>query len=236
MLRKEIVPRLLLIHHQIRRSRGPTPPTEAEIEEFGRLVIQPEAVAARAYFDSMRARGHSLDTLFVDFLAPTARHLGELWDQDRCDFVDVTLGVARLHELLEMFSFADEFVGDDLRHRAILIASPGEKHRFGMDMVAKFMRAAGWTVTIEIERSAEENARSVADEWVGVAGLTMSSDVESKPRRERSRCCARALSTPAFRSSSAGPPSPTMPNWSRKLERTPPRMTRRPRSFSPKGC
>jgi len=141
------------------------------------LVIQPEAVAARAYFDVMRARGYSLDALFVDFLAPTARHLGELWDQDRCDFVDVTLGVARLHELLEMFSLAEDYVGDDLRHRAILIASPGEKHRFGMDMVAKFMRAAGWTVTIEIERSAEENARSVADEWVGVAGLTMSSDI-----------------------------------------------------------
>ncbi len=177
ILRSEIVPRLLLIHHEIRKNAGSAPPNQAEIEEFGRLAMKPDSASATAYFAAMRAKGHSIDTLFVDFLAPTARHLGELWEQDRVDFIDVTLGVARLHELLEMFGFAQEIVGDDLRHRAILIAPPGEKHLFGIDMVAKFFRASGWTVTLEIEHTLEHNLRSVADEWIGCVGLTMSSEV-----------------------------------------------------------
>ena len=181
ILRSEIVPRLLLIHHEIRKKSDTAPPSQAEIEEFGALAMKPDSAAATAYFVTMREKGHSLDTLFVDFLAPTARHLGELWEQDRVDFIDVTLGVARLHELLEMFGLAEEILGDDLRHRAILIAPPGEKHLFGVDMVAKFLRAAGWTVTLEIEHTAEHNMRSVADEWVGVVGLSMSSEARVEP-------------------------------------------------------
>jgi len=181
ILRSEIVPRLLLIHHEIRKHKETAPPSQAEIDEFGALAMKPDSAAATAYFVAMREKGHSLDTLFVDFLAPTARHLGELWEQDRVDFIDVTLGVARLHELLEMFGLAEEIVGDDLRHRAILIAPPGEKHLFGVDMVAKFLRAAGWTVTLEIEHTAEHNMRSVADEWVGVVGLSMSSEARVEP-------------------------------------------------------
>jgi len=177
ILRSEIVPRLLLIHHEIRKTGDAAPYGQAEIEEFGRLAMKPDSALANAYFLKMRERGHSIDSLFVDFLAPTARHLGELWEQDRVDFIDVTLGVARLHELLEMFGLAEEIVGDDLRHRAILIAPPGEKHLFGIEMVAKFFRAAGWTVTLEIEQSQERTLRAVADEWVGCVGLTLSSDL-----------------------------------------------------------
>ena len=171
ILRTEIVPRLLLIHHEIRKRVDTAPPSQAEIEEFGRLAMKPDSASATASFVAMREKGHSIDSLFVDFLAPTARHLGELWEQDRVDFIDVTLGIARLQEVLEMFGLAEEVMGDDLRHRAILIAPPGEKHLFGIDMVAKFLRAAGWTVTQEIEHAAEHNVRSVADEWIGVVGL-----------------------------------------------------------------
>ena len=117
-----MAPPALIIHHEIRKIGETALYGQAEIEEFGRLAMKPDSAQANAYFLKMRERGHSIDSLFVDFLAPTARHLGELWEQDRVDFIDVTLGVARLHELLEMFGLAEEIVGDDLRHRAILIA------------------------------------------------------------------------------------------------------------------
>ena len=34
------------------------------------------------------------------FIAPAALHLGEMWQQDLCDFFEVTLGVGRLQMLM----------------------------------------------------------------------------------------------------------------------------------------
>ena len=42
----------------------------------------------------LRGRGVSVEALYVHLLAPAARHLGELWEDDRCHFADVTVGMA----------------------------------------------------------------------------------------------------------------------------------------------
>lgn len=170
----EILPRLQRFHHEIAKAGAPPDaPSSEEIVEFGALTIGPDIGAASLYFDKMRAKGHSLDTLFVHFLAPTARHLGELWEQDLCDFIDVTIGVGRLQELLSIFGAADQGV-TELHHRALLIATPGERHLFGLDMVASFMRNAGWTVSLGAGLGVEESAAVAAREWYGVAGVTLS--------------------------------------------------------------
>ena len=177
VIAEAIIPRLLLIHQNARatidsvRTFAPE-----EIAEFGKLTFGADSAAAGVYFEKMRARGHSSDTLFVDLLAPTARHLGELWDRDLCDFIDVTLGVARLQELLTIFGAAEDIPLIDLRHRAYLVSTPSEKHLFGVDMVAKLMRGAGWEVTIGKGLSPVENASEVARDWYGVFGMTLSAD------------------------------------------------------------
>ncbi len=174
----QILPRLLQHHLEIREpSLAIEPPTAEEIEEFGDLIIGPNIDAATKYFRKMQAKGHSLDTLFVHFLEPTARYLGDLWTQDRCDFIDVTIGVARLQELLTLFSSTIEVDFDDMLHHALLISMTGEQHLFGVDMVAKFMRGAGWTVTTGAQVSVDESAGIVNREKFGVVGLTLSSEV-----------------------------------------------------------
>ena len=177
VIAEAIIPRLLLIHQNARATidsvRAFAP---EEIAEFGKLTFGADSAAAGVYFEKMRARGHSIDTLFVDLLAPTARHLGELWDRDLCDFIDVTLGVARLQELLTIFGAAEDIPLIDLRHRAYLVSTPSEKHLFGVDMVAKLMRGAGWEVTIGKGLSPRENASEVAHDWYGVFGMTLSAD------------------------------------------------------------
>jgi methanogenic corrinoid protein MtbC1 len=172
----EIVPRLQLIHHKLRREPTLAAPAPNEIVEFGALTIGFDETAPIAYFEKMRAKGYSLETLFVDFLAPTARHLGELWDQDRCDFIDVTLGVARLQQLLALFGSAEDIPVHDIQQRALLISAPSEKHLFGVDIVAKFMRGAGWDVTVEKGLDVDQNVAAVSTEWFGVAGVTLSAE------------------------------------------------------------
>jgi methanogenic corrinoid protein MtbC1 len=145
-----------------------------EIAQFGQLVMASDPEAATVFFERMRERGHSLDTLYEGLMAPTARHLGELWHQDRCDFVDVTLGVSRLQELLKIFSSAADITVVDIRRRALLITTPGDHHLFGVDLIGTFLREAAWDVTMEKGLGPEQNMRTVAGEWFGVAGIAMS--------------------------------------------------------------
>jgi methanogenic corrinoid protein MtbC1 len=175
VLAEEIVPRLLTIHHRIRSDTVSVPLAE-EIEEFGSLAMSADIGTTSLYFEAMRAKGHSVESLFVNLLAPTARHLGELWEQDRCDFIDVTIGVARLQQLLDIFGTADERPILDLHQRALLITTVGEKHLFGVDMVARFMRAAGWEVSVGASLGPKESASLAAREWYGVLGLTLSAE------------------------------------------------------------
>jgi methanogenic corrinoid protein MtbC1 len=175
VIEAQIVPRLQLLHHNVRRASTHVLGSD-EIAEFGALAIAVHADGAVAYFERMREKGHSLDTLFAHLLAPTATHLGELWEQDRCDFVDVTLGVARLQELLEMFGSSAPRRVVDLQHRSLLATIPGEKHVFGVDLVATFMRGAGWDVTVEKGLDSGDIVNLVATERIAVFGMTLSAE------------------------------------------------------------
>jgi len=177
VIAEQIVPKLLLIHKHTRLDDGCANAfTKEEITEFGNLAMAADSAAARAFFEKMQARGHSLDTLFVHLLAPTARRLGEYWEQDLCDFIDVTIGVARLQELLTIFGAADDIPVVDLQHRALLATAPNEQHVFGIDMVGKLMRAAGWDVTIRKGPSIKDIAAKVAEDWYGVVGIALSAE------------------------------------------------------------
>jgi len=177
VIAEQIVPKLLLIHKHTRLDDGGANAfSKDEITEFGNLAMGADSAAARAYFEKMRARGHSLDTLFVHLLAPTARRLGEYWEQDLCDFIDVTIGVARLQELLTIFGSADDIPLIDLQHRVLLATAPDEQHVFGIDMVGKLMRAAGWDVTIRKGPSIKDVAAAVAGDWYAVVGVALSAE------------------------------------------------------------
>jgi MerR family transcriptional regulator, light-induced transcriptional regulator len=172
----EIGPRLVLLH---RGSAGPlrdSRPSAEEIETLAGLAIGSDEAAATAYFETVRAHQHSFATLLTCLVAPAAQRLGELWQQDLCDFFDVTVGVGRLQALMDRFDSTDSTPSCDARRRAVLIALPGEKHLLGANMVTKVLEATGWSVTVEHGLAAERNARTVAEEWFGVLGLTVGAD------------------------------------------------------------
>ncbi|MFO1125423.1 MAG: cobalamin B12-binding domain-containing protein [Methylocystis sp.] len=180
----DIVPRLQLMHHALSAHDAENAFERDEIETFGALLTGDDGEGASNFFDRMRDKGHSLETLFIGLLAEAARHLGTLWEEDRCDFVDVTLGVARLQKLMCRFGGVDEPPARDPRQRALLATLPGEKHVFGVDMVAAFMRNAAWDVRLERDLEADNVASVSADEWFGVFGITLSaeSDLERLAR------------------------------------------------------
>ena len=130
--------------------------------------------AASRYFDEMRAKSLSVETLFIHLLAPTARYLEELLEQDRCDLIDFTLGIARLQQFLAIFDAIDQIAVGGSDHRALLVTMPGERHVFDRDLIAALMRGAGWETSANSCRSAKDAAALVSHEWFGLLSVTLS--------------------------------------------------------------
>jgi methanogenic corrinoid protein MtbC1 len=175
----EIVPRLLLS----RRSVAPTPvPANAEeldpgdAAELARLLLVYDIEIPMAYVDAIRSRGVPVQSIYLNLLAPAARRLGLLWERDECDFLQVTVGLGRLHQLLQRLSLADpepppvEVRGSG--RRALLATAPGEQHAFGILMVTQFFRQSGWEVWNEFPESSQQLVGCVRQHSFALVGLS----------------------------------------------------------------
>lgn len=179
----EIVPRLLYLHTEVVPEAPPVDvlidalrPSSTDIDALAHIVLGDDIEAAATYITVMRERGLSMETLYVELLEPTARHLGKMWDNDECDFIDVTIGVARLQSLLAIFN--ETYILPELgTQRHILLATtPGNQHSFGIAIIERLLLAAGWQVQTELAGSEVDIIDSVEINWFAVVGLTAGSD------------------------------------------------------------
>lgn len=175
MVSTEIVPRLLRLHlvGEADDATAMGHPTEADISGLAEIVMGDDLGASASYVSGLRDRGLAMETLFVELLEPTARALGAMWDRDECDFIDVTLGVARLQKLLAIFNATHAEPSLDARRQVLMAMTPGDQHHFGAAMVSKFLRAGGWSVHDEPDATIEAIAAEVETNWYAVAGLTL---------------------------------------------------------------
>jgi methanogenic corrinoid protein MtbC1 len=197
----EIVPRLVLSRRSspgLYPGLGELPPGALDevpliVGESARYVQQPDDVLeladllvndrfqiATSFVDGLRTSGVPLESLYLDLLAPTARHLGDLWTNDTLHFADVTIGLCHLQQVLHDFSpaFLNEASTRDDGRRALLMSVPGGQHTFGVSMVAEFFRRARWDVVTGAPVSRDELIRTVRSQWFAVVGLSVSCDVQ----------------------------------------------------------
>lgn len=102
--------------------------------------------------------------LIADYIPEAARRLGEGWQEDTRSFVDVTLGVARLSDLLR--DVAGDWKGDEApvtgRPSVLLIVPPAEQHTLGASVLACRMRRLGISVCLRVAPALTELAGLVA--------------------------------------------------------------------------
>ena len=179
----EIVPRLVLSRRstQVPRS-GPANlqryPTDLDIKELVRLLLAHDAPVASAYVEAIRQGGVSLESICLELLAPAARELGVMWAEDECDFMQVTVGLCRLHQVLRVLSA--EFRVDECEaqpgRRILLAPMPGDQHTFGITLVAQFLRRAGWEVWHEFSSRSADIVEVLRQNWFTVVGLSVGSE------------------------------------------------------------
>jgi methanogenic corrinoid protein MtbC1 len=176
----EVIPRLMLAH------RAPAPrarnqgnaPGQADIEALGDIVMRGDLTAALSFVDEFRKNGTALETIFLDLLAPTARRLGALWETDDVHFMDVTVGLCRLQQVLHELSPDFEAEGEqrETGPRVLLAPVPGEQHLLGILIVEEFCRRAGWDVWTAFSGSPRDIRDLVRSQHFDAVGLSMSSE------------------------------------------------------------
>ncbi len=187
----DVIPRLVQAH------RPPTTTVHAPsvlpvlpadgVARFVQLIIGDSESGIQTAVAGHRQAGLTVEALCLDLFAPAARQLGEMWDDDLCDFAAVTVGLGRMQRLLRELSPA---FGAEVEHpangRRALFAQPAdEQHSLGLSMVAEFFRREGWDVAVAAGGSAEDPAARVRKEWFDVVGFSIGYEKRLEWLRER---------------------------------------------------
>jgi methanogenic corrinoid protein MtbC1 len=205
----DIVPRLLLTRrggdHHARRT--PDLITGDDVARFTDLVLADNAAGTTAFVDALRARGILTDALFLDLLGPSALLLGTRWEDDICSFGDVTLAMLRLQRLLrDMIPvFHAEIAPRPEIRRALLVPAPGERHGMGLQIVAEFLRRAGWHVMSGAPESRQALLDLVRQDWFAMVGLSTACSTRLESLATVVRLIRRASRNPAVGIMVGGP-------------------------------
>lgn len=186
----DIIPRLMLAFDTRRASEAQattvTDRLTDSVDEFVQLLLAHDAPISINYVTTLRSEGIPLSTLYLDLLAPAARRLGVMWEDDECSFTDVTIGVCRMHQVLLEFSrcFSASGGSGDPGQNALIVPVPGEQHTFGLFMVMEFFRRAGWNCWSGSPSTRKEFHSLVQQQDFDVIGFSVSADRFVDPAAE----------------------------------------------------
>jgi methanogenic corrinoid protein MtbC1 len=180
-IKTQIIPKIFIALRAVPPAAPAKISSESEIREikkFATLAIGYDDDAVSHFVEALMAKGTSVETIFLDWLTPAARYLGELWESDASDFATVTLGMSRLQRVLRQIS--DTFVEESKPvlsgESALLTTVPGEQHSFGLSMVSEFFRRAGWNLCVGPFESQRDVTSLVHNHWFDVVGFSVSSE------------------------------------------------------------
>ena len=204
----DVIPRLLAAHRPaVVPAAAGLLVTAVHVADLVGLVLsrgEPETVA---FVAAMHGEGVAAESLYLDLLAPAARRLGEMWEDDTCDFSDVTVGLWRLQNAMRELSPSFLRSANTRTHgpRVLLVPLPGEDHTFGLSMVYEFFRRAGWNAWCGPVESSADLRGLVRREWVAVVGFSLACDEKLDAVRTEIRSVRRASMNPGLAVLVGGP-------------------------------
>lgn len=214
-IENNVIPRLVQAHRPGAAANPPGAPTSGvapvsatEVQDFLHLVLEGQDSEIGTAVAALRARGVSVESIYLDLLAPTAHTLGTMWEDDTADFSTVTVALGRMQRQLRELSPA---FGSEVEHpahgrRALFVQPRDEQHSFGLSMVAEFFRRDGWDVIGGVGGAVADPAAMVREVWVDVIGFSIGADVRLPWLQDSIAAIRRATRNPALVVMVGGPP------------------------------
>ena len=187
VVKTEVMPRLSLLYTD---SSGDFNSTRTISERSGRFSYMPNqsitCALAEALLDADLPRAFAYLTEFdqgcdeincLDQLAATARYFHQLWLDDQCSFVGISLAMMHLQRMLNdtLTEFFPRTWTPWKAGNALLLALPDEQHLFGLNMLGYFFNRAGWRVDGPIVADIEEILQRAASCDIDLIAFTLSS-------------------------------------------------------------
>jgi len=184
IIEAEIIPQLVAAHTHRERSVQLTSGTIIEpqdVKRFARLPLSEDASVLLREVDKQLAKGVSVEAIYLDLLAPSARLLGRLWEEDECDFVAVTMGLWRLQEVMREMAARTplSLVGGAAGPTVLFASMPGDQHTFGTIMIEELFSREGWNTELLLQPQRRELLDRLAHRSFNLVGLTISRDCPS---------------------------------------------------------
>ncbi|OYU77508.1 MAG: hypothetical protein CFE32_05460 [Alphaproteobacteria bacterium PA3] len=184
MVEGDIIPRLMLAHKTHREQNTgqitSKPLGTNAIVDLAHILLTHEVDDVELILHAYLKSGLRLDEVYVDLLAPAARHLGVMWEDDTATFSDVTIGLGRMQTLLNRLSDTyrnEEDVRADLAS-GLFVTPAGEMHSFGIRMVDELFRRAGWRTLCEPNSRINDVLAIVGNESFHILGIGISCEAQ----------------------------------------------------------
>lgn len=194
-----------LVRQYARHPSTALPPLQlTDAEELADLLIQPDQRAAFEFITELR-QGHGLlSPLYGTFFEPAARRLGDLWSEDICTELDVTLGLSRLQTAVRLITAQEEHVIPigACQPFVLIVPEPGELHRLGAALDMDVLSTAGWKPQFEYPKDDNALQDLISAQWFDVLDLSLSAAFRREhwlPRINKTiRAARRASLNPAL--------------------------------------
>ena len=198
----QMIPRLMLAHTRDKAEPVPVEPdpiTPDFVADFAVNLLEWEADRALREVEALVKLGHDIQTLYLDLLAPAARTLGALWEEDECDFVEVTMGLWRLQEVMREVASTSPPIMRSIgaRPRALFTPVPGDQHGFGAQMIDEVFARAGWESEALIDPQRRELLTLISRKSYDLVGLTITNDSPSSGLQSLIRAIRAVSANPA---------------------------------------
>jgi hypothetical protein len=180
----QIIPRLLLAHRRRPPASAALPATEQELPcviAVADLLLAGDADRLGSQIEAFRFQGHSLETIYLQFLAPVALHLRERWSEDSCGFAELALALWHLQQVMRNYgtAFRAESLHRETGRRVLLLPSPREQHdlcyaMFCLMLRSEFFRRGGWDSWIESDATTIGLRDVIGSQWFDVVEIVAS--------------------------------------------------------------
>lgn len=159
-----------------RRPVSQIPVRRESVSVFCDLLLQPDQNhRALAFVTERRNEGASLEDIYLGYIGPAARLLGERWETDALTPLQVTIGAGTLYALMRALRNSSTSQPSQDAGRAALFASvPGEKHGIGVTVAADMFRQAGWDIDLQLGLDQSQLVEHATRSMPSVIGLSLS--------------------------------------------------------------
>ena len=197
----EIVPKLLAL---IGRAPVTRSIEDSLITAVADAAVAGETEVVASHVQAEVLGGASLSDALTDLIGAAARALGSDWENDRRDFMDVTIGTGTLQRVVA--SMTGAALQSTLPGRFILLGTtPGEHHTLGLAVLEHLFRQARWKVDYRPYAERTELLHAVEAYDYAVVGLSLSADTFIAEANETIAALRVASQNPGLRIMLGGP-------------------------------